>query len=72
MEREIGLLVQLAVQCLWDSRLVFADRCFPERGTAEDYSWNSSRSFLVTEAEAEAWLSLLGYVTADTNPTLPD
>ena len=33
---------------------------FSERGTAENFSWCPSRPFLLTQAEAEAWLSLLG------------
>ena len=36
---------------------------FAERGPAEN-SWSSSWSFLLTLAEAEAWLSLLGSATA--------
>jgi hypothetical protein len=60
-ETELDLLVQLAVQCLWVSHL--ADLHFPERGTAEN-SWHSSWSLLLPWTETEAWLSLLGSVTA--------
>jgi hypothetical protein len=52
-EAELGLLVELAVQCL----LVFN-----ERGTAENFSWHPSGSLLLTGAKA--WLSLLGSATA--------
>jgi hypothetical protein len=34
MEAELGLLIELAVQCLW----VFADLRFPERSIAENFS----------------------------------
>ena len=66
MEADLGLLVQLAVQSLW----VFADLCFPKRDTDENFSWCSSWSFLLTRAEAEAWLFLLGNVTIVANQTL--
>jgi hypothetical protein len=40
------------------------------RGTAEKFSWCPSRSLLLTWAEAEAWLFLLGCVTSVANLTL--
>ena len=43
---------------------VFPDLHFPERGTAENFSWWSCWSLLLTCAKAEAWLSLLGHITA--------
>ena len=46
--------------------------CFPGSVTAETFSWCSCWSLLPTRAEAEAWLSLLGHVTAVVNPTLPN
>jgi hypothetical protein len=39
------------------------------RGTAKNF-WRSSQSFLLTQAKAEAWPSLLGHVTTISNPTL--
>jgi hypothetical protein len=69
MESELGLLVQLAVQRLWV--LCLPDLCFTERDTAEN-SWHSSCSLLLTCAEVEAWLFLLGQVTIVANPTLPN
>ena len=56
-ETELDLLVQQAVQHLWVWNLRF-----PERGTAEN-SWCTSWSLLLTHAEVEDWLSLLGSVT---------
>ena len=50
--------------------LIFADPRFPERGTAENFSWCPSGSLLLTRAKAEVWLSLLGGVTAVANQTL--
>ena len=44
---------------------------YPERGTAENF-WCFCWSLLLTFAEAEARLSLLGHVTAVANPTLPN
>ena len=44
--------------------LIFADLHFSERDTTGNFSWCPSRSLLLTQAEAEAWLSLLGRVTA--------
>ena len=41
---------------------VFADLRFPERGTAENFSWCSCWSLLLTQAEA--WLFLLGQVVS--------
>jgi hypothetical protein len=52
METELGLQVQLAIQCLWVSHL--CDLRFPKKGTAENFSWCSSGSLLLTGAEAEA------------------
>ena len=53
---------------------IFADLRFSERGTAENFSWISSWSLLLTEAEAEAeaevWLCLLGLTTIVAYPTL--
>ena len=69
METELGWLIELAVQHLESP--VFADLCFPERGTAETRSW-CSFWFLLTRSEAEAWLSLLGSVTTVANPILPN
>ena len=63
-ETELGLLVQLSCATLvgFSSLLIF-----PERGTAENFSWCSCWSHRLTlaeaEAEAEAWLSLLGPAT---------
>ena len=54
---ELGLLLELSVQCLLVSH--FADLCFAERGTAENFSW----SLLLTCANIEAWLSLVGSAT---------
>jgi hypothetical protein len=42
-----------------------ADLHFPERGTAENFSWCSCWSLLLTGAETEAWLS------AVVSPLLP-
>ena len=69
MEAEIGLLIKLAVQHC--GSLIFYD-LFPERGTAKNISWHASWFLLLTCAEAKAWLSLLGHVTAVANPTLPN
>jgi hypothetical protein len=52
MEAELGLLIEPAVQSFWVLSL-------GERGTAKNF-WCSSWSLLVTGAEAETWLSLLG------------
>ena len=49
----------------------FTDLGFLERGTVENF-WRSCWSLLLTQAEAEAWLSLLGCVTAVANPALPN
>ena len=55
-ETELGLVIAVAVQHLLV--LSFADLCFPERGTAENFSSRcSSWLLLVTRVEAEAWLS---------------
>jgi hypothetical protein len=58
-QRELGFLIALAVQ-------PFVDLCFTERGAAEKFSWCSDWpwSLLLTCAEAEVWLSLLGSTTA--------
>ena len=66
METELGLLVQLAVQCCGSP--VFADLCFPERGTAENF-WCPCWSLLLILAKTETWLSLLGHVTTVANLT---
>jgi hypothetical protein len=44
---------------------IFADLRFAERGTVKNFSWHSCWpwALLLTSAEAEAWLSLLGGVT---------
>jgi hypothetical protein len=47
----------------------FTDLGFLERGTVENF-WRSCWSLLLTQAEAEAWLSLPGHVTTVANPTL--
>jgi hypothetical protein len=61
-EAEPGLLIELALQ----QRLWVSDLLFPEKGTAENFSWCSSWPLLLTRAKAEAWLSLLGNAsTAD-------
>ena len=62
-ETELGLVVQLAVVMLVG---LFVDCRSPERDTAENFSWSSCWS-LLTRAEAEAWLSLLGRATAVAN-----
>ena len=43
---------------------------FPERGTLEKFFWHSCWpwSLLLISAETEAWLSLLGLITAVANP----
>jgi len=67
METELGLQVQLLYNdCGF---YFFGDLVFFERGTAENF-WCSYRFFLLTGAKAEAWLSLLGCVTAVSNLTL--
>ena len=68
MEAELGLLIELAVQCLLVPHL----HCFTERGTAENFSWHSHCpwSLLLTHAEAEAWLFLLGHATTAADLTL--
>lgn len=58
-EAELDLFIELA----WWSP-VCNDLCFPDRSTSENVSWYSSWSLLLTQAKAEAWLSLLGGVTA--------
>ena len=65
---ELGLLIELAAQAC--GSCVFADLCFAERGKAKNFSWHSSRFLLLTCAEAEAWPSLQGCVTAAANLTL--
>ena len=67
-----SLACQYSQLCNTCGSLVFTDLHVPERGTAENFSWCSCWSFLLTQAEAEAWLSLLGCVTAVANPTLPN
>ena len=58
MEAELGLLIELAVQCLWVSHLRYT-----EKGTPKN-SWHSCYSLLLLIcAEAEASLSLLGSAT---------
>ena len=42
------------------------------KGTTKNFSWPPSESLLLTQAKAEACLSLLGHVTAVANPTLPN
>ena len=61
-EAELGLLIELVVQCLWiSSLLIFASL----RDTAKNF-WYSSWSPRLTHAKAEAWLFLLGWApTAD-------
>jgi hypothetical protein len=66
METERSLLVQLYNTC---GSLVFPDLCFLEGGTADNFSWCSWWSLLLTQAEAEAWVSLSGHVTAVAIPT---
>jgi hypothetical protein len=56
-------VTELAVLLLW----VFAYLRFPERGIDKNFSWCSCCSFLLTQAEVEAWLSLLGHATAVAN-----
>ena len=53
---ELGLLIELAIQCLWVSCLHWSSLPW------EKISWHSCWlwSLLLTGAEAEAWLSLLG------------
>ena len=64
MEAELGLLIELAVQCLLILNLqIFADFQFDERGSSGNSSWCPSESLLLTCAEAEAWLSLRGSAT---------
>ena len=55
---ELDLLIQLAC-----GSHIFTDLHFPGRDTAENFSWGSCWFLLLTGAEAEAWLSLLGHVT---------
>jgi hypothetical protein len=78
-EGELGLLIELSMQCLLcnacgSTTTIFIDLCFVRRGTAGNFSWCSCWpwSLLLTQAEAEAWLSLLGHVTSLANPTLPN
>lgn len=52
--------------------LVFIDLCFSVRGTVENFSCCSCWSLLLTQAEAEAWLSLLDHVTNVANAILPN
>ena len=68
-ETELDLVVELAVRCshcavCWSH--YFIDLHFTERSTAENFSWASCWPWspLLTPAEAEAWLSLLGSATA--------
>jgi hypothetical protein len=61
MVAELGLLIELAVQCLG---LLSSLLCFTERGTVKKSSWCLSGSLLLINAEAEAWLSLLDSATA--------
>ena len=55
--------------CLASGSPDFTDLGFLERGTVENF-WRSCWSLLLTQAEAEAWLSLPGHVTTVANPTL--
>jgi hypothetical protein len=45
MEAELGLLIELAVQCCWSR--IFSDLCFTERGTEESFSWHASWTVLL-------------------------
>ena len=65
METELGLLVKLAVLHLWVAQSLLIFVCQRE---AQSF-WRSCWSLLLTwaEAEAEAWLALLGRVTAVAN-----
>lgn len=67
-EAELGLLVELAVQACWS--YVFVVLHFTERGTDENFSLHSYWSLLLTHAEAEDWLSLIG--SATTAVSYPD
>ena len=59
-EPELGSQSQLCSAC--ESPLILASL----KGTAKSFSWGSSWPLLLTCAEAEAWLSLLGNpATAD-------
>jgi hypothetical protein len=49
---------------------LLSSQIFTSLREAEYFSWCSSWSLLLTQAEAEAWLSLLGPVTAAANQTL--
>ena len=69
-EAELGLFIELTVQRLWVLHL--SDNLFPERGTAENFSWCSWSSWLfpMTGADsAEVWLFLLGPATTAAIPT---
>jgi len=61
MEAALSLLI--ALSCNAYGSLIFADLRFAERGTSENFSWHHFGSLLLTPAEAEAWLSLLGRAT---------
>ncbi len=65
---EPGLLIELVVQHLWVSCLSYL--CFSEKGIDQSLSWCSFWFLLLTGAESEAWLSLLGFVTTVASPTL--
>jgi hypothetical protein len=56
-EAELGLLIELVLNACCSP--VFAGLHFPERGTAENFSWHLSGSLLPTHVEAEVSLSLL-------------
>jgi hypothetical protein len=61
MEAELGLLIELAVQCL----LVLCLHCLHWSSLCwERHSQELLPSLLLTCAKAEAWLSLLGHATA--------
>ena len=65
-EAELGLLIEIAVQCLLVSlreEQPSTDLLSVKRGTMENFSWHSSWSLLLTCAKAEAWLSLLDNAT---------
>jgi hypothetical protein len=50
MERELGLIIELAVHLLDH---IFPVLCFPERGTAENF-WSLYWFLLLTGAKAKA------------------
>ena len=59
-EAKLSLLAYL--NACWSQ--VFTDLSFPEKGTAQNFSWHPSRFLVLTPAKAEAWQSLLGHATA--------